>query len=200
MSKHTFSLENCPSTGKGILALDANVSFLVDRAIHHHQLRFAWCTESTPYHEGATFPSISWTQQSSSVSQTRQRTWAPPPQTGGVIPHNWRAVYINVSQFVCIFPCKISNNIFCTNRPLSSFFWYFIEWHFTYTFQLLATVIPYESHPYIYISNHTYILLWHGLVDAKAYTGPSITSSVYLIFGCWLVIPSKIQVLSSTKV
>ena len=69
-------------------------------------------------------------------------------------------------------------------------FWYFIEWHFTYTFQLLATVIhiPYESHPYIYVSNHTYILLWHGLVDAKAYTGPSITSSVYLLFGCWLVI------------
>ena len=48
--------------------------------------------------EGATFPSISWTQQSTSFSHTRQRTWV-----------------------ACIFPCKISNYICCTNRPLSSF-------------------------------------------------------------------------------
>ena len=28
----------------------SHVVLLVDRAIHHHQLRFAWCMEDTPYH------------------------------------------------------------------------------------------------------------------------------------------------------
>ena len=50
MYKH--KMDSCPGIGKQILAQDANVALLVDRAIHHHhQLRFAWCMEST-YHNG----------------------------------------------------------------------------------------------------------------------------------------------------
>ena len=52
MHKHTITLENYPNPGKAILAQDAKVAWLVDRTIRHHQLRFAWCMESTPYHDG----------------------------------------------------------------------------------------------------------------------------------------------------
>ena len=58
MYKHNISLESYSSTGKDILAQDADVALLVDRAIHHHQLRFAWCMERTPYHEGGADISI----------------------------------------------------------------------------------------------------------------------------------------------
>ena len=51
-------MESCPSPGTEILAQDANVVLLVDRAIHHHQFRVAWCMESTPYHEGGADISI----------------------------------------------------------------------------------------------------------------------------------------------
>ena len=51
MHKHTITLESYPNPGKAILAQDAKVAWLVDRAIRHHHLRFAWCMESTPYHE-----------------------------------------------------------------------------------------------------------------------------------------------------
>ena len=46
------SLESRPGLGQEILVQDAKVALLVDRAIHHHQLRFAWCIESTLYHGG----------------------------------------------------------------------------------------------------------------------------------------------------
>ena len=41
-----------------ILVQHANVALLVHFAIHRHQLRFAWCMESTPYHEGGADISI----------------------------------------------------------------------------------------------------------------------------------------------
>ena len=57
MCKHKISLESCPSPGKEILAQDANGALLVDRAIHHHQLRFAtkrlwtvWAETQRPVH------------------------------------------------------------------------------------------------------------------------------------------------------
>ena len=58
MHKHQLSLEIRPSLGKEILVQDANVALLVDRAIHHHQLRIAWCMESPLYHEGGADISI----------------------------------------------------------------------------------------------------------------------------------------------
>ena len=56
--KHKITFESCPSPGKEILVQDANVALLVDSAIHHHQLRFAWFKESTSYHEGGANISI----------------------------------------------------------------------------------------------------------------------------------------------
>ena len=51
MYKHKMSLESRPSPGMEILVRDANVMLLIDYAIHHHQLLFAGCMESFPYHE-----------------------------------------------------------------------------------------------------------------------------------------------------
>ena len=48
MYKHTISLESFPSPGKEILPQDANVALL---ATHHHHPWFAWCMESSQYHE-----------------------------------------------------------------------------------------------------------------------------------------------------
>ena len=42
MNKHKIYLKSCP--GKEILAQVADVGLLVDRAIHHHQHRFARLT------------------------------------------------------------------------------------------------------------------------------------------------------------
>ena len=43
---------SCTSPRKEILPQDANEVLLVDRSIYRHQLRFAWCMDSAPYHEG----------------------------------------------------------------------------------------------------------------------------------------------------
>ena len=40
------------------MAQDANVALPGDRVIRHHQLRFACCMESTPYHGGGADISI----------------------------------------------------------------------------------------------------------------------------------------------
>ena len=55
------SLGSFPTPGKEILAQYASVALLIDHAIYHHPLRFAWCIESTPYHEErvSTFPFVS---------------------------------------------------------------------------------------------------------------------------------------------